>query len=882
MLNDLFHRVRSLIRGKAVEADLEAELRFHREHQFEKYVKSGLSESEALRRIRIDFGGLDQVKEECRDARGVEVMETAFQNIRYGLRGMRKSPGFTAAVVLTLALGIGANTAIFSVLYGVLLRPLPYRDAARVIVINETTPKVGLVGVSYPDFQDWRAQGRAFSGMAAVSSVSFNLSGIDRPESISGQAVSPNFLSLLGMHPLLGRDFAGAEEKAGAAPVVLLSYALWQSHFGANPAAVGRSMALDGRSFTIIGVLPPEFRWIEKTDVLEPIGVWLHDNSAAVDRGDRGDTVAVARLLPNAGLPQAQSQMNAIASRLARDWPGSNDQSGVALRPIRDVFVSEIRSAIVVLFTAVVFVLLIACANVANLFLVRAAGRSREMALRIAIGASRNRVVGQLLTESLLLTSFGGLAGVLLAALMIRGVAGLIPEGMLAGASIGLNGPALLLTAAVVVLSALAFGLAPALHSTRADVQMELKEGGRNASAGSSQRKWRGTLVVTEVSLALILLVGAALMMKSLSRLLSVDAGIRPERVLTMGLSLQTAQYATDPALLNFWDQVLQRTEELPGVEAAALGTGVPLTDDHSRSDITIEGMALPKPGSFPHPDRHIVSPAYLTALGVQLLRGRAFTGQDNEKAPLVAMINARLAKQYFGSRDPVGQRLMFGRPKPDRPPKWLTITGVVADTRMYGLGNPPRLEVYLPFRQSVSGSMTLIVKSATDPAALTSEIRRVVASIDKNQPVSAVVTMQQLVRDSVSTRRITFVVLGFFSAIALLLAAIGIYGVMSWTVAQRAHEIGIRIALGATAGNVLGMVVGQGAKLAAAGVLIGMAASFGLTRMMTALLFSVSPTDPLTFAEATAALACIAMVTSLAPAWRVLRADPMRSLRCE
>ena len=441
MLNDLFFRVRSLFRRQAAEAELEDELCFHRGQQLQKYLTSGLTKAEALHRVRMDFGGLDQVKEECRDARGVRVMETLFQDVRFGLRMLRKSPGFTVVALLTLALGIGANTAIFSVLYGVLLRPLPFKDASRLIVLNETTPMVGMVSVSYPNFLDWRAQSRAFSEMAVVNSVAFNLSGVNQPENISGQAVSPNFLSMLGMHPLLGRDFDASEEKAGAAPVVLLSYPLWQSHFGGDPKAVGRTIALDGRGFTIVGVLPPDFRSIEKTDVLEPIGVWAANNSAYNERGERGDAVVLGLLAPRIGFLQAQAEMEGIAARLAKAYPSANEQFGVLLRPIRDVFVSELRPAVLVLFAAVTFVLLIACANVANLFLMRGAGRTREMALRIAIGATRGRIVAQMLAESLILTSLGGFLGLALAVAAIRGIAGLIPADMLAGASVGSEWP---------------------------------------------------------------------------------------------------------------------------------------------------------------------------------------------------------------------------------------------------------------------------------------------------------------------------------------------------------------------------------------------------------------------------------------------------------
>jgi putative ABC transport system permease protein len=882
VLNDLIFRVRALFRRRAAEAELEDELSFHREHQLQKYAASGLTEAEALRLTRMNFGGLDQVKEECRDARGVRVMETLFQDVRFGLRTLRKSPAFTLVALLTLALGIGANTAIFSVLYGVLLRPLPYQDAGRLIVLNETTPRVGMVSVSYPNFLDWRAQSRAFPQMAAVHSIGFNLSGVNQPESIGGQAVSPNFLPMLGVHPFIGRGFDASEEKPGTAPVVLISYSLWQSHFGGDPRAVGRVVNLDGRGFTIVGVLPPDFRWIEKTDVLEPVGVLATNNSAFNERGDRGDSVVLGRLAPRIGFLQAQAEMETIAARLEKAYPGSNDQFGVLLRPIRDVFVSELRPAVLVLFAAVMFVLLIACANVANLFLMRGAGRTREMALRIAIGATRGRIVAQMLAESFILTSLGGLLGLGLAVAAIHAFAGLLGPDMLVGASVDLNGPALLFTAGVVALAAFVFGLIPAMHATKANVQSELKEGGRTTSAGSGASRWRGALVIAEVSLALILLVGAGLMMKSLYRLLSVDAGIRTEHVVTMQMSLRSAQYDKNPAILNFWDQLLGRVHALPGIQSAALGTGVPLTDDHSRTDITIEGMALPKPGSYPHPDVHVVSPGYVATLGIRLLRGREFTEMDNETAPRVALINARVAQRYFAAHDPVGQRFMFDHPSSTRAPQWLTVVGVVGDTKLYGLANPSRLEVYVPMRQSVSGSMTLIVKSAGDPAALVSGIRGAVAAVDKDQPVVAIATMKQLVRNSVSTRRITFIVLGAFSALALVLAAIGIYGVISYSVAQRTQEIGIRIALGARSGDVLGMVIAQGAKMAGAGILIGLAASFALTRLMTKLLFSVSSADPATFAAVTVVLAVIAVLASYIPARRTLRVDPMSALRCE
>ncbi|HXM44491.1 MAG TPA: ABC transporter permease [Bryobacteraceae bacterium] len=881
MLKDLFFRLRSVFRRETVESEMDMELRFHSERQLEKYLKTGMSRDEAQRRVRMDFGGLEQVKEECRDARGVSLLETLAQDLRYGWRMLLKSPGFAAAALFTLALGIGANTAIFSLVYGVLLQPLPFKDAARLMLLHETTPRVGDVSVSYPNFLDWRAQSHMFSEMAAVSNVGFNMTGARQPENIGGLAVSPNFLSMAGIRPVIGRGFTPDEEKAGTAPVLLLSYALWQSHFGGDRGVIGQTIRLDSRTLTIVGVLPKEFRWVETCDVMEPIGVWATNNSSIAERGDRGDLTVLGRLAAGVRIQQARAEMDGIAARLARAYPQTNDQCGVKLQPLRETFSGDARPAIVVLLGAAIFVLLVACANVANLFLMRGAVRAKEMALRIAIGASAGRIVRQILTESFLVALLGGLAGVGLAMAGIPAMARLIPADTLAGASVGMNGAVLLFSAGLVVLSVLAFGLAPAIHAARGNVHADLKEGGKTTSGGGRNR-WRGLLATSEVALALILLVGAGLMMKSLYRLLAVDSGFRPERVVKMEMSLRTAQYNKDPAVIGFWRQVLDRVRTLPGVESAALGTAIPLTDDHSRTDITVEGMPLPKPGSFPHPDIHYVSPNYEKTLGIRLLRGRGFTDADRENAPQVAMVNATVAQRLFPGTDPVGKRFAFGHLKAGRAPQWVEIVGVLADTKMYGLANPARLEVYVPFRQMAANEMALLVKSGVEPGALVSAVRGVVASIDSEQPIFGIATMQEVVNASVSTRRITLILLGLFSGLALVLASIGIYGVISYSVAQRAREIGIRMALGAQPGDVLRLVLAQGGKISLAGIAIGSAASAGLTWLMAKLLYSVSAVDPATFTAVAFVLAVIAMVASYIPARRALRVDPLVTLRNE
>ncbi|MGC1616109.1 MAG: ABC transporter permease [Candidatus Acidiferrum sp.] len=873
---------RTTLRRSRMESEMDAELLFHVETYAEDLMRGGVSREEAIRRARVEFGAIERVKEEGREARGVRLIESAIQDLRYGVRMLRKSPGFAAIAVLTLAIGVGANTAVFSVVYGVLLEPLPYQDSSRLVLLNETTPKVGDVSVSYPNFLDWRSQSRNFSQMAAVHGVGFNLSGVNQPESIDGEAVSANFLSMLGVHPIIGRDFDASEEKAGTAPVVMLNHSLWQSHFGADPNAVGRTVMLDGHSYTIIGVLPPNFRWPDKTDVLEPIGVWATANPAATERGERGDMIVLGRLASPASIAQARSEMQGIAARIAAEYPGSNDEFGVSLHLLREAFVGDMRPAILSLFGAVICVLLIACANVANLLLVRGAGRTREIALRIAFGATRKRIIRQMLTESFVLAFFGGVLGILLAYAGIRAMTSLLPPYILMGATLNLNALVLLFAVLLIGLAAFVFGLAPAARSTKPDLQAQLKEGSAGAGTGTAQNRLRGLFVVAELSLSLILLAGAGLMMKSLHILLSVSPGFQADRVLTMEMDLRTAQYDKDPAIRNFWQRVLDGARAVPGVQSASVGTVVPLTYSHSRADITIEGMPLPKPGNYPHPDVHIVSDGYASTLGIPLIRGRSFTETDNETSPPVAIINNMLARQYFPNDDALGKRLMFGHPSAANPPKWLTIVGVFGDTKLYGLANAARLEVYVPFPQSPTRDMTLAVKSGVDPSALTSALRGEIASIDKDQPISDVSTMSQLMTNSVSTRRYTLILLGLFSSLALVLAAIGIYGVISYSVAQRTRDIGIRMALGATQADVLRDVLGLGVRLTGIGLGIGLAGALLATRVLSSLLYGVHSTDALTFTAVSLVLITVALIASYIPARRATRVDPIVALRYE
>lgn len=858
------------------------ELQNYLEIETAENIARGMTPEEARYAARRKLGNPTLIREEIYRMNSVTFLESLIQDVRCGVRMLRKNAGFSLIAILTLALGIGANTAIFSVVYGVLLEPLPYHDPARLILLNETTPRVGMVSVSDPNFLDWRSQSHTFSQMAAVHEVDFNLSGISQPESIGGEAVSPNFLSLLGVRPFLGRDFDASEEKSGTAPVVMLGYSLWQSHFGSDASVVGRTVLFDGRSFTIIGVLPPNFRWIERLQFLEPIGTWLATNPEAAERADRGDMVVVGRLAPATSLAAARSEMEGIAARLAKQYPGANDQFAVLLRPIREAFVGDMRIAILSLFGAVICVLLIACANVANLLLVRGAGRTREVALRIAFGATRRRIVRQMLTESLVLAVVGGALGIALAVAGTRAITQMLSPDMLMGATVALNPAVLLFAAILILLAAFIFGLAPAVRSAKSDIHLQLKEGSAGAGTAASHRRLRAVFVVAELALSLILLAGAGLMMKSLHLLLSVSPGFQTERLLTMEMDLRTSQYDKDPAIINFWQSVLDRVRALPGVQSAAVGTHIPLTDTHGREDITIEGMPLPKPGSFPHPDDHTVSDAFVRTLGIPLLQGREFVETDNEKGAPVVMINAKLARLYFPNGDAVGKRLMFGHPDPSKQPQWFTIVGVLGDTKMYGLANPARLEIYVPFHQSANRHMDVLVRSPVDPSAMTAAIRSEIAAIDKDQPIFAIATMQELISASVAGRRFTLILLGLFSGLALVLAAIGIYGVISYSVAQHTRDIGIRMALGASQTQVLRDVLGLGVRLTGIGLLLGLLGALLATRVLTSLLYGVASTDALTLTAVSVVLTVVALFASYLPARRATRVDPIVALRYE
>jgi putative ABC transport system permease protein len=801
-------------------------------------------------------------------------MHTVWQDIRYGLRMLAKRPGFTVVAVFTLALGIGANSAIFSVVNGVLLRPMPLEDPDRLIKIWETFPPSGQGTVSVPNLKDWRERNTVFNGIAAYAFSSVNLLAHDSPEQLSGVTVSTNFFDVVGVRPQLGRAFQTGEDEAGHNRVVLLSHRLWQRNFGGDAGMVGREIPLNGENYTVIGVMPPEFRFPSRlTEVWIPLVMPLD----LARQRDNYWMYTLARLKPDVGFEQAREQMVNIARRIERQYPDSQAGRSVFLIPLQEETVQNIRPALMAMLFAVGFVLLIACANVANLLLARATSRRREIAVRSALGASRLRLVRQLLTESLLLAVTGGALGLALARWGVEGLLILAANFLPRANEVGVDWRVAAFTAALSILTGVFFGLIPALQSSRVDLQSALKEG---AGAGMQTNWLRSALVVVEVAATLVLLIGAGLLIKSFIRLYETDLGFKAENVLTMSLALPRTKYPDAQLAAAFHQKLLDRVAALPGARSAGLINSLPLQRSGFSGGVTIEGQGPYEPGSHPQAGFRAISPEYFRALSVPLISGRFFTVEDQRNSALVVIVNQALAQQYLPGQNPIGKRIQFiGN-------DWRTIVGVVGDVRESGVTRAATAGVFFPVNQVAYAPliqiMSLAVRANTEPTTLISAVRNAVREIDPAQPVFNVKTMEAVVADSVSDRRLNMLLLGIFAAVALTLSVIGIYSVMSYTVSQHTREIGIRMALGARSTDVLKLVVGHGMGLTSVGIVIGVAGAFVLTRLMATLLYGVKPTDPLTFTVFSALLMIVALLACYVPARRATKVDPMVALRTE
>src|SRR5262245_31041460 len=806
-------------------------------------------------------------------------MQTLYHDLRYGARMLLKNPGFTLIAVLTLGLGIGANTAIFSVVHALLLRPLPYHEPDRLVLLTNKTKRNPRSGISYPNFSDWRDRAQSFEGMAAVRAGDFNLTGVDKPVQLDGRMVNWNFFSLLGVQPQLGRNFALEDDRYGAPRTVLISHGMWQAKFGGDMSIIGRKLTLSGELYQVIGVLPPGFEYCSPADVYLPIGLELKPQTGMTDRGTSiGGMNALARLKPGVNLAQANDEMVALAAQVEREYPAVNAGRSAQAEPLQDVMSDGVRQSLWVLLGAVGFILLIACVNVANLLLVRAAERQKEMAVRLALGAGRWRIVRQLLSESMLVAFLGGAFGTLLGGWMLDGLLALAPANIPQLSRVGLSNPVLLFMLGVSALTSMLCGSLPALYASRTDLQPALKEGSRS-SVGTGRDLTRKTLLVAEVSLALVLLVGAGLLVRSMARALGVELGFNPDRLLTMRMMPPISDYDAARSRI-FLDQCLARVSALPGVDSAAITHALPIDGSQWNTIIHAADKPIPQPGQFPNSEFTPIIANYFEAMGIRLLQGRWFNSTDSVKSPTVAVINETLARRIWPGENPIGKRLRTGRPEMYSP--WLEVVGVVADVKSYGVESPTPLQTYVPFVQGPPTNFWLVVRTSGEPLQAVAAVENAIHSIDKDLPVFSIRSMDQLMGNSLGQRRLMLVLLASFAGLALLLAAIGIYGVISYSIRQRTHEIGIRMALGAQRLDVLKLILTQGARLSLLGIAIGIGAASALTRWMESLLFEVRPTDPLTFTVITVVLSLVSLFACFLPARRATKVDPMIALRCD
>src|SRR5829696_4382336 len=876
-LNLVRARLRGLLRREAVLQDIDEELRSHVEMETHANIERGMMPDEARLAALRSFGDLGRARELVYEVRGGGMLETLWQDLRYGARMFLKQPGFTLIAVLTLALGIGANTAIFSVVNAVLLRPLPFAEPERLVWLWDTQPQLPTAPASLPDFLDWKGQNQSFEHLAAFQSGNMFLDTGDGMRDTPVGLVTPETFALFRVSPILGRTFTDEETLPGRFRVAVLGHAMWRSRFGSDPNVLGRTIDVSGAPYTIIGVMPEGFSFPDRAELWRPLPI----DPNKLDRGPHYLRI-VGRLKPAVTLAQAQAEMSTLAARLAEQYPEKIAGHGVKLELLRDVVVGDIGPALFVLLGAVGFVLLIACANVANLLLARVGVRQKEIAVRTALGASRLRIVRQLFTESLMLSVVGGAAGLLIAVWGVNWLVSMSPGTIPRVHEIAVDPRVICYTLLISVSTSLLFGLAPALQASRPDLTGALKEGGRS-SAGLLRNRLRSVLVISEVALSLVLLIGAGLMIRSFAKLNQVDPGFNPAEVLTVGVSLLPNKYPEEQRVASFYSQLLERAAATPGVESAGAISDLPFSGSNSSDSFTIEGRPPVTKEEEPSTEYRVVTPRYFESMGIPILAGRDCAWTDTKQSPNVVLINQAFARRHFSGESPLGHRLRLQGQERDP----LLIVGVVGDVRQLGLDKQPVPEAYVPFLQdplstTYQRSMTIVARTPLDPGGVAGSLRAALTSLDKSLPVFAFKPMTEYLRDSLARRRFNLILLTAFGGVALALAAVGIYGVISYGVTQRTHEIGIRMALGAEKGDVLRLVVRQGMMMALGGVAIGLLASLALTRLMETLLFGVSVTDPVTFAVIALLLTSVALLACFVPARRATKVDPLVALRYE
>jgi putative ABC transport system permease protein len=885
---DILHRAASFFRNlfarDRADANLDIELRGYLDALVAEKVCAGMTTEAAEREARIELGGMEAVKENVRDARAGSRVDVLARDARFAWRGLRKTPAFTVAAVVALALGVGATTAILSVVHAVLIQPLPYADADKLVVALQD----GRNPVASANFADWRAQTRSFTDMAAAEYWTPDLTGGDDPGAINALHITPGMLPMLGVQPLLGRMFAADEDRPGNEFVAIIGYGLWQRRFAADPNVLGKTISLSGNVYRIVGVMPKTFQfapfWATRAELWAPLV--LAPRLAQPSRGDESLRI-FARLKPGVSLEQARADLGSVTARLERAFPGTN--RNVELLPLKAKVVGNIEAPLVILFVAVVFVLLIACANVAHMLLARAGSRQRELAIRTALGATRARLIAQLLVESAMLALLGGAAGLAFAAWGVRMLVAASPAIIPRVASVTIDGAVLAMAIGLTAFTAIAFGLVPALRSARVDLAETFRDGDRASSDGRGRSRMRSALVASEFALALVLLVGAGLMIRSVVQLQHIDPGFDPRNIVSMIVSTAGTPAADSSRHENFYVDALSRVKAVPGVVSASYINHLPIGGDIWALSFRIEGRPTPKPGNSPRATYRVVFPGYFATMRIPMLRGRDITDADRLGAPRVVVINDFMAKTHWRGENPIGKRIALSDSA------WITVVGVVKNDVRSEWSAPPEEEMFLPFAQQASyrngtgasRTMTLVARMACDRSecdagAPAPQIRSAVRGAERNAPISEVQTMRALVNDATAESRFYLVLLTAFAAIALALAAVGIYGVMSYAVSRRTHEIGIRVALGADPRSIVGIVVRQALTVAAIGAGVGLVVAFAFTRLMRGILYGVAPTDLMTFLSVTAVLVGVAVVASLIPARRATRIDPLEALRSD
>jgi putative ABC transport system permease protein len=885
ILDRIKKRWQALFRKEELERELEAELRFHLERDEAENLRSGMNSKDAQFAALKSFGGIEQAKEECRDARGVRAIEEFWQDLRFAVRTMRKHRGFTLTAVFTLALGIGANTAVFSVVNAVLLRDLPFPESDRIVTLWENNTVDGLErdDVSPANFLDWRERQKSFEELAFANPNSLDYVGDGEPVIFRAALVSKGFFEVLGATPLHGRVFAPEEYQAGKNKVVILSYGLWQRRFGGDPNIVGTKLTLDEEPMIVVGVMRSDFR-LHLFDVDEEM--WGPQVVTDNLKSQRKATYlkVIGRLKQGVTIEQAQAEMLGIGNNLASEYPATNSGIGVTAVTLPEHLKGKWRLALLILLGAVGFVLLIACTNVANLLLARGAERERELAIRAAMGAGCGRLLRQLLTESLLIAILGCGIGIMLASWCIHLIVAFNPGDIPRIEQVHIDGATLIFVTAVAFLATLVFGIAPALQFSRPNLQRSLKEAGHTVSSGSARQWLRGGLVITEIALAVVLLIGAGLLVRSFVSLINVDPGFSVDRVASLQVFIWR-RYTTPEQRVAYVNETLSRIEAMPDVEAAGITTAIPILESSATTSVplSIEGQPPGSPGQEPVAQNSVATGGYFRAIGARLLRGRLFNQFDTYSSLKVAVINDTMAKRYWPAEDPIGRKFSLrSGARGEQGPITLEIAGVVSDSRQDGLDKPTRPEFFRPHSQSPSGSLIYIVRARNDTAALIPAIRESIWKTSPGQPFYSVTTMDRLVSDSLKSRRFNLALLGAFAGLALILALTGVYGVMSFVTRQRTHELGVRVALGAGTRDIAKLVLGHGFRLAMIGTVIGAVAAFALTRLMSALLFGVTASDPLTFAVVTVLLPAIALLACYLPARRAMKIDPLVALRYE